>query len=557
MQDITDQATLVSDQSAQWWRQALVYQIYPRSFADSNADGIGDLRGIASRLDYLSGLGIDAVWLSPFYPSALADGGYDVIDYRGIDPRIGTLDDFDELAAGLHARGIRILIDIVPNHTSNLHDWFQQAIAAGPGSAERERYIFRDGTGPDGSEPPTDWVSIFGGSAWEQVADGQWYLHTFAVEQPDLNWASDEVREEFLSILRFWADRGVDGFRVDAAHMLAKDLTEPLPTQAELEAHPRDGSHPTWDRDELQEIYAEWRGVFNSYDPPRTAVAEAAVHSSRVPLYASPSTLGQSFFFDLQLANYDAATFHRIIDECLGVAAVSGSSVTWVLNNHDTIRSASRYGTPFPGTNPDGTPLRKHGGDWLLAGGDPVLLDAATGLRRARAATLLLMALPGSAYLYQGEELGLQEVAEIPDSLRADPSFFRNRELEVGRDGCRVPLPWTRSGSSFGFGDDGSHLPQPLWFGHYSVEAESEDPGSTLSMYRRAAQLRRELQTDESMVWIPTDYDEVLRFRRSGGWEVVSNFGKDPVQLPEGEILVASGPWGDELPGETTVWLRA
>lgn len=539
-----------------WWRQAVVYQIYPRSFADSNGDGIGDLRGILSRIDYLAGLGIDAVWLSPFYPSALADGGYDVADYRDVDPRIGSLDDFDALASELHQQGIRVLIDIVPNHTSDLHAWFQEALRAGRGSNARERYIFRDGTGPDQLGPPTDWVSGFGGSAWARVADGQWYLHTFAAEQPDLNWANPEVRAEFLDVLRFWADRGVDGFRVDAAHMLAKDMRAPLPTQAELDSLPKDGTHPTLDRDELREIYAEWRTVFNSYDPPRMAVAEAGVHASRVPMYASPGTLGQSFFFDLQLSDYDAKSFRHIISDCLRVAATSGSSVTWVLSNHDTIRHASRYGIPFPDTQPDGTPIRKHGGDWLLAGGDPVQIDAAKGLRRARAATLLLLALPGSAYLYQGEELGLQEVTEIPDEARQDPVFLRNRDVEMGRDGCRVPLPWTRTGRSFGFGDGGSHLPQPLWFALYSVEAENGDPGSTLSMYRRALALRRELQTAESLEWVETGREDVLRLRRPNGWEVVSNFGTHPFPLPEGRVLLTSGPLADSLPGETAIWLK-
>lgn len=550
-----DHETVVPAAGAEWWRQAVVYQIYPRSFADDNADGIGDFRGIASRIDYLAGLGVDAVWLTPFYPSDLADGGYDVIDYRDVDPRIGTLADFDALIGALHAHGIRVLIDIVPNHSSNRHRWFLDAVAAGPGSPERERYHFYDGTGPDGSEPPTDWRSLFGGPAWTRLPDGQWYLHTFATEQPDLNWANPEVRNDFLDTLRFWADRGVDGFRVDAAHMLTKDMSHPLPTQADLESLPRDGNHPTWDRDELHDIYAEWRQVFNSYDPPRTAVAEAAVHASRVPLYASPKTLGQSFFFDLQLADYDAASFRLIIDDCLSVAAVSGSSVTWVLNNHDTVRHASRYGTPFPGYGPSGDPLRKHGTDWLMAGGDPVLIDAARGLRRARAATMLLLALPGSAYLYQGEELGLQEVSEIPDAARQDPAFFRNRDLEVGRYGCRVPLPWTRTGPSYGFGASGSHLPQPLWFGRYSVEAETNDSESTLSLYRRALALRRRLQRAESLEWIDTGRDDVLRFRRPGGWQVVSNFGTEPFPLPAGRIMLASGPLTDSLPAETTVWL--
>ncbi|HOQ53519.1 MAG TPA: glycoside hydrolase family 13 protein [Micropruina sp.] len=551
-----DHETVISATDALWWRQAVVYQIYPRSFADSNADGIGDFAGIVSRAPYLAALGIDAVWLNPFYPSDLADGGYDVIDHRDVDARIGTLADFDALVEVLHAHGIRLLIDIVPNHTSDHHRWFREALDAPPGSSARARYLFRDGTGTDGAQPPTDWRSLFGGSTWQQVPDGQWYLHTFAVEQPDLNWANDEVRDDFLTTLRFWADRGVDGFRVDAAHMLAKDLSDPLPSQDELDLMPRDGNHPLLDRDELQQIYAEWRAVFNAYDPPRTAVAEAAVHASRVPRYASPQTLGQSFFFDLQLADYDPASFHRIIDECLRVAVTSGSSVTWVLNNHDTIRHTSRYGTPFPGYGPDGEPVRKHGGDWLMAGGDPVLLDAARGSRRARAATMLLLALPGSAYLYQGEELGLHEVAELPDAVRQDPSFLRNRAVEVGRDGCRVPLPWTRTGPSFGFGAGGAHLPQPLWFGHYAVEAQQDDPSSTLALYRRALSLRRTLQGAESLQWLPTGRDDVLSFSRPGGWRVVSNFGARPCPLPDGEVLLTSNPLSDHLPGETTVWLR-
>ena len=290
-----------------WWRQAVVYQVYPRSFADTDGDGLGDIRGITSRVPYLAELGVDAVWLSPFYPSDLADGGYDVADYRDVDPRLGTLADMDELIAQLHAHGIRVVVDIVPNHTSDRHAWFQEALAAGRGSAARARYIFREGTGPDGGEPPTDWVSIFGGSAWERVEDGQWYLHNFDVSQPDLDWSNPAVRADFVTTLRFWSDRGVDGFRIDVAHMLTKDLSEPLPSRAELEALPQDGSHPMIDRDDVHEVYAEWRAVFNSYDPPRTAVAEAWVHPSRVPLYASADSLGQAFNFDLLEADFDPA----------------------------------------------------------------------------------------------------------------------------------------------------------------------------------------------------------------------------------------------------------
>ena len=297
----------MSPPTAEWWRQAVVYQIYPRSFADSDGDGVGDLGGIISRITYLASLGIDAIWLSPFYPSALTDGGYDVDDYRDVDPQLGTLTDFDEMTAGLHGCGIKVIIDIVPNHTSNRHAWFRESLAGPKGSPARDRYIFRDGRGPDGAQPPSDWPSMFGGPAWTRVPDGQWYLHLFAAEQPDLNWANREVRDDFLATLRFWSDRGVDGFRVDVAHGLAKDLTEPFePLPAE--PNPGDqpvphGAHPLWDRDEVHDIYAEWRQVFNQYDPPRVGVAEAWVHPSRRTRYTSLAKLSQAFNFDLLETN--------------------------------------------------------------------------------------------------------------------------------------------------------------------------------------------------------------------------------------------------------------
>ena len=433
---------------------------------------------------------IDAVWLSPFYPSELADGGYDVADYRDVDPRLGTLEDFDALVERLHARGIRVVVDIVPNHTSDEHAWFQEALTAGRGSAARERYVFREGTGPDGEQPPTDWVSMFGGSAWERVADGQWYLHHFAVEQPDLNWAHPEVRADFVRTLRFWADRGVDGFRVDVAHMLTKDLSEPLPSKAALDALPIDGTHPVLDRDDVHDVYAEWRAVLDAYDPPRTAVAEAWVAPSRVPLYASATSLGQAFNFDLLEADFDAEQFRTVVENNLALAARSGSSSTWVLSNHDVVRHATRYGLPAPGRTPDGRPANRHGREWLLGGGVGDL-DVAGGLRRARAATLFLLGLPGSAYLYQGEELGLHEVADIPDELRQDPTHARSGGFDVGRDGCRVPLPWASAGPSFGFGPGPAHLPQPGWMASYAVAEQEDDPASTLNLYRRALQLRR------------------------------------------------------------------
>ncbi|MFT4295162.1 MAG: glycoside hydrolase family 13 protein [Micropruina sp.] len=553
-----------------WWRQAVVYQIYPRSFADANGDGIGDLKGITSRVPYLKELGVDAVWLSPFYPSALADGGYDVDDYRDVDPKIGTLDDFDAMVAALHAAHIKVVVDIVPNHSSDLHEWFKAALAAGKGSAERERYIFRDGRGENGELPPSDLKSIFGGRAWERVTEpdgtpGQWYLHLFAKEQPDFNWDNPEVHADFLKTLRFWSDRGVDGFRVDVAHGLKKDLNPAFHAMVGFDdgvVDSDDGQHPLWDRDEVQDVYAEWRAVFNEYDPPRTAVAEAWVAPHRQARYSSPSGLGQTFNFDLLKAEFTATDFHDIIDRNLTATKALGGSTTWVFSNHDVVRHATRYGLPdgVAGAGAPGAASSTTGGNsgkqWLLDGGDPAEVDQAKGLRRARAATLFMLALPGSAYLYQGEELGLQEVSQIPDEDRQDPAFFRNRQIEIGRDGCRVPLPWTREGSSFGFGPGGAHLPQPAWFADYAVDTQTDDSASTLNLYRRALHLRNELETEESLEWTqvaPT----VLAFVRPNGWSAVMNFGTEPVALPEGEVLLASGPLGDgELPGETTVWLR-
>jgi alpha-glucosidase len=547
---LTNTLDVVADPD--WWRQAVVYQIYPRSFADANGDGIGDLKGITSRVSYLTSLGIEAVWLSPFYPSALADGGYDVDDYRADDPRLGTLEDFDVMIETLHAAGLKLIVDIVPNHTSNRHRWFMEAVAAAPGSPERNRYVFRDGKGQGGSEPPAEWPSYFGGSAWEQVPDGQWYLHLFAKEQPDLNWDNREVRDDFLRTLRFWADRGVDGFRVDVAHLLVKDFSVPFPDLSSLDldnlAH---GSHPFEDRNEVHEIYAEWRQVFNEYDPPRTAVAEAWVHASRRARYASPQGLGQAFNFDLLTSDFDAGQFRRIITHNLSEARESGASSTWVFSNHDVVRHATRYGLPRGSGG-----KHQNGHAWLLSNGTSPVLDVDLGVQRARAATLLMLALPGSAYLYQGEELGLQEVGDLPADALQDPTFFRSNGAEKGRDGCRVPLPWTVDGPSFGFGDGGAHLPQPGWFGSVSVAAQDNDPSSTLNLYRRALDLRQKLQGGEELEWVDTRNAAVLHFRRPGGWECVTNFGVAPVALPPGVVLT-SGPLTDDgqLPPDTTAWI--
>lgn len=539
--------TSVSDglrPDADWWRQAVVYQVYPRSFADANGDGLGDIRGVTSRVPYLRELGVDAIWLSPFYPSPLADGGYDVADYRDIDSRLGTLDDFDAMVAACHAAGIRVIVDIVPNHSSDQHPWFQEALAAGPGSPERARYIFREGSGPDGSLPPSDWVSNFGGSAWSRVPDGQWYLHLFAPEQPDFDWTNPEVRADFERTIRFWSDRGVYGFRVDVAHGLAKDLTVPY-RPSDQEHLPLNGSDPLYDRDAVHAIFEAWRRVFNEYEPPRNAVAEAWVPAPRRVLYARKSELGQAFNFDLLEAPFEPSEFRTIISQNLAMAEQSGASTTWVLSNHDVIRHATRYGLP------DGTDTTA----WLLSDGTTPAVDQARGLRRARAATLLQLALPGSSYHYQGEELGLHEAAAIPAADLQDPIWERTGHRRKGRDGCRVPIPWKRTGPSFGFGDVAPHLPQPSDFGRSSVEAEDDAPHSTLNLYRDAMRLRRDLQRGEELRWLPSD-PSVVAFARHDGWRSYTNFGVDPVPLPEGRVLLASGPIaGDLLPGETTVWM--
>ncbi|WP_030319988.1 glycoside hydrolase family 13 protein [Streptomyces sp. NRRL B-3229] len=543
----------LSGKDPDWWRQAVVYQVYPRSFADADGDGLGDIRGVTERLGHLAALGADALWLSPFYPSELADGGYDVADYRDVDPRLGSLDDFDAMVAEAHRLGLKVIVDLVPNHTSRRHVWFEEALAAAPGSAARARYVFRDGRGAHGELPPTDWQSVFGGSAWQRVPDGQWYLHLFAPEQPDLDWSHEEVREDFRTTLRFWSDRGVDGFRVDVAHALVKDLTEPLRDLGDLpgvaeEALDRlpPGSHPYWDRDEVHEIYRDWRTILDSYTPPRTAVAEAWVPGARRALYARADELGQAFNFEYLQTPWDADALRQVITDSLATARAAHASATWVLSNHDVVRHASRLVLP-PGTDENA---------WLLAGGQAPAIDLAQGLRRARAATLLMLALPGSSYVYQGEELGLPEVADLPFEVLQDPIWEQTGRVRKGRDGCRVPLPWTTTGPSYGFGAGGAWLPQPEWFAEYAVEAQNGTEGSTLELYRTALRLRRKLLQGEDLTWADTAPAGVLDFVRHEGWRCVTNLSETAVPLPEGEVLLASSPLGNGLLGpDTTVWL--
>ncbi|MDP9612610.1 MULTISPECIES: glycoside hydrolase family 13 protein [Streptomyces] len=533
-------------EAADWWRHAVIYQVYPRSFADSDGDGTGDLQGVRQRLPYLRDLGVDAVWLSPFYASPQADGGYDVADYRAVDPMYGTLLDADAVIRDAHALGLRIIVDLVPNHSSDQHEWFKRAVAEGPGSPLRDRYHFRTGKGEHGELPPNDWESIFGGPAWTRLPDGEWYLHLFAPEQPDLNWEHPAVADEFRSILRFWLDMGVDGFRVDVAHGLVK--AEGLPDLGGGDQLKLLGNAvmPFFDQDGVHEIYRSWRLVLDEYDGDRIFVAEAWTPTvERTALYVRPDELHQAFNFQYLSAPWEAAELRRLIDSSLDAMRPVGAPATWVLSNHDVTRHATRYANP-PGL---GTQIRTAG-------------DRELGLRRARAATLLMLALPGSAYLYQGEELGLPDVTDLPDEVRQDPSFFRAQGQDGFRDGCRVPIPWTRTGPSYGFGDGGSWLPQPDAWGELSVEAQTGVPDSTLEMYRRALAVRRELPglgAGTDVTWHDELPAGILRFDRPGFACTVNTTGTAVRIAAPGRMLLASGPVtvADgrlDLPADTTVW---
>jgi alpha-glucosidase len=535
-----------------WWRSAVIYQIYPRSFADSDGDGMGDLPGITARLTDLRDLGVDAVWLSPFYPSPQHDAGYDVADYRAVDPRFGDLGDADKMIAEARALGLKVIVDLVPNHTSSEHAWFRAALAAAPGSAERERYIFREGRGADGSEPPNGWQSVFGGPAWERVPDGSWYLHLFDVSQPDLNWGNPEVRAEFVSVLRFWLDRGVDGFRVDVAHGLIKEATladweyagEILGGMSPPGAPPP----PMWDQDGVHEVYQQWRAVLDEYEGDRILVAEAWVEpADRLARYVRPDEMHQAFNFEYLQTRWSAEPLRKVIDSTMAANATVGAPTTWVLSNHDVVRHATRLG--YPVDEP-----RRHG----IGIGDPQP-DVAVGLRRARAATLQMLALPGSAYLYQGEELGLPEATEIPDEFRQDPAWERSGHAERGRDGCRVPIPWEADAPSYGFGpSDASWLPQPSVWAEYALDRQRGVAGSTYELYRSALSLRagHRLGTGE-LTWLDTPAD-VLAFRNRD-LLVLTNFGDTPAELPlAARVLLTSEPLTDDgrVPLDVTVWAQ-
>ncbi|MGW2013605.1 glycoside hydrolase family 13 protein [Streptomyces sp. NPDC001927] len=529
-----------------WWRDAVIYQVYVRSFLDSTGDGVGDLAGVRAGLPYLRKLGVDGVWLSPFYPSPQHDHGYDVADYQDVDPVYGDLAEFERVVTQAHRLGLKLLIDIVPNHCSTEHRWFRKALAAGPGSRARSRFHFAPGRGPNGDLPPNNWHAMFGGPAWSRVTEpdgtpGEWYLHLFTPEQPDLNWRDPRVGDHFEQVLRFWLDRGVDGFRIDVAAGLFKHPELPDSDDPTADERTRDSVNPlAWNQPEVHDVWRRWRSVCEEYTArdgiERLLVGEVSVPTAREhALYVREDELHQAFFFDLLSAPWDATAFRAVIDEALRDIAGTGSTVTWVLNNHDQVRTVTRYA---------GGPGAEH-----------------VGSARARAAALLMLALPGAAYVYQGEELGLPEVLDLPDDVLTDPIFHRTGSRARIRDGCRVPLPWSGQASPFGFSEGAADvrpwLPQPEWFAEYATDRALADTRSFWHLYRDGLQLRRGLPQlgEGELRWLEAP-PQVLAMARGDGLVCAVNFGSETVPAPvPGAPLLASGPCPPgELPGATAAW---
>lgn len=547
-----------STPGAEWWRSAVIYQIYPRSFADATGDGIGDLAGITERLPALRDLGVDAVWLSPFFRSPQRDAGYDVSDYCDVDPIFGDLHDFDALRDRAHALGLRVIVDLVPNHCSSEHPWFRHALEAGPGSPERDRFMFREGKGENGELPPNNWQSVFGGNAWTRVTEadgtpGQWYLHIFDSSQPDFNWKNPWVWEQFRQILRFWLDRGVDGFRVDVAHGLMKkeglpDIVETAEASGLADAISSPDEVPYWGQPEVHEVYRDWHRVLAEYEGDRVLCAEAWVEPlAKAALWVRPDEMHQAFNFSYLGTPWEAPRLRSVIDESIAAFTGVGAPSTWVLSNHDVVRHTSRYGLSTYGASP-------------ASGIGPNTEDKpddVLGLRRGRAATALMLSLPGSAYLYQGEELGLPEVIELDDHVREDPTFHRTNGAVYGRDGCRVPIPWEAAAPAFGFSSSGdSWLPQPPHFAGFARDQQQGSPDSTLELYRSALRARDHHNLGMGSVeWLEGYADDVVALR-NGPITVIANLGSTAVELPAGEVVVASGPLdGRAVPTDTTVWL--
>ncbi|AQT79397.1 alpha-amylase [Mycolicibacterium litorale] len=511
----------------QWWTDAVFYQVYPRSFADSNGDGVGDLDGVTDHLDHLSALGIDAIWLNPVMVSPMADHGYDVADPRDVDPMFGGLGALDRLIEQAHTRGIRVTMDLVPNHTSSQHAWFQAALAATPGSAERERYIFRDGRGRAGSSPPNNWVSVFGGPAWTRVADGQWYLHLFDPAQPDLNWDNPEVFEDLEKTLRFWLDRGVDGFRIDVAHGMSKPPGLPDMSNPDVEMLTSQDDDPRFNHEGVHDIHRGIRSVLDDY-PHAVSIGEIWVFENEdFAKYLRPDELHMGFNFRLVRADFDAVSIHGAIENALAAASIEDASPTWTLSNHDVDREVTRYG------------------------------GGTVGLARARAMAMVMLALPGAVFIYNGEELGLPNV-DLPDEVLQDPVWERSGHTERGRDGCRVPMPWSGTAPPFGFSSSpDTWLPIPPEWDTLTVERQLADPDSTLAFFRTIVGLRRSQLhvTENDVEWLQLGSD-ALAFL-SGGLVCVLNTGSRPLTLPGGTVIAASTPVNNgALQPNSAAWIQ-
>ena len=561
-----------------WWRDAVIYQVYVRSFADGNGDGAGDLIGLIEHLDYIASLGVDGVWLNPCYPSPQMDHGYDVADYFDIEPSYGDLEIFDQLIERANKLGLRILMDVVPNHCSDQHDWFTEAVAAGRGSKQRERFWFRDGQGLNGELPPNNWKAVFGGGAWTRITEpdgspGQWYLHTFTPWQPDFNWLNEDVVDYFDRMLRFWFDRGVDGFRVDAVTVVGKhpELPHAPDTPVGMTEMAAWASNPyTLFWPSAHDVWRHWREVIDQYErdhPNREIVTVAEAYTPGRPdlllKYVEPDQFHQSFTFDLLLSPWNAQSFHKTAAKSYRSLHASGSSMTWALNNHDVHRVVTRYGRADAHLSSSWT------GNNLV--NSDASIDLQLGNRRARAAALLILGLPGAAYLYMGEELGLPEVLDIPDTDRQDPIFARTEGREKGRDGCRVPMPWTESPANLsGFSISSSvkaWMPQPEGWGALSVEVQEQGEDSILHLYRRALQLRSRLVTEgDDIEFVGDGTDGLFSFTR-GSCAVIVNTSAETVEIPQelmaGRTLILGSLAGvlskvegaSFIAGNSAVWL--
>lgn len=494
-----------------WWTGAVGYEVYPRSFADSNGDGVGDLEGIRQRLDHLTWLGVDALWITPFYPSPGFDHGYDVADYTDVAPQHGTLDDFDRLVADAHQRGLRVVVDIVPNHTSSHHAWFRSAL--GDRDSEfRDHYLWRD-PAPDGG-PPNNWVSHFGGPAWTlDEATGQYWCHLFLPEQPDLNWDNPAVADAFDDILRFWCDRGVDGFRIDVAHGLKKHPSfadNPQPREPEDPAHPGQifGSFDhlyDLDQDDNVEIYRRWNAVVRPYGA--MLIGEVGTDEpTRLARYSEPGILHTGFALKPAWKEWDP---EWLLDYVQAVHEASPNGISWVTDNHDTSRSVSRYG------------------------GGP------RGIDRSIAVTTLLFALGGVPFLWEGQELGLDDGIIAATDLE-DPVSTRNDGVK-GRDGTRTVMPWD-DGHANGF----TTAARP-WLdahdrpAHQTVAAQVADPTSPIHRYRDLLRIRSAQPAfwESDLEWLDVDSPTARAVHR-GDVVVVANLGPAPctATLPPGRWTV-------------------